>query len=233
MFKNFMQNKHLVYAMKDNKQGEKPVLIKVSEAIDWNEKKYGIFFTVQGFKGNRRVTENLDQINAWAIDLDYGTKEEQKLRIRKAPIFPTCIVESKNGYHCYWKADGATVATFKEIQDRLVSFFGADKRAKDLCRILRVPAMYHWKDEDDPYLVKEIYSNANTYTPEKMLKKYPEVKKPPMKRLPQIQDEVDCLNGLRKLSGSLAVNGGGPLLVHWLKWYGYDYKGAKEYLEKL
>ena len=163
-----------------------------------------------GFDGGARKIENMVKINAWAIDIDKGTKEEQKMRIEKSPLPASSVVETKNGYHVYWLAREATKSNFGVIQQRLVNFFGADNRAKDLARILRLPCMYHWKDPDDPFLVKEVYWNTRAYSEDKMLRVFKCREKKMAKRIYEPRDVTlggDCVEGLKLLSGKSCVNG--------------------------
>ncbi len=212
MFDNFHGNDHLLVAMTDQPSAKRELIyIEPNQMFDFNDRKYGIFFTVQGFNKHRKK-ENLTKINAWAIDLDLGTKEDQKKRIQASPIAPSCIIESKNGYHVYWEAKDATEANFGRLMAGLVSFFNADKNAKDLCRILRVPCFYHWKDIEDPFLVKEVYRLKRVYSENEMLRAFAveEKVKPlikPLKKYDFNLDEVDCRKGLEILSGTTIVNG--------------------------
>lgn len=282
MFDNFLDRDHLIVAMTDQPSAKKELhYITTNEMLRWNDDKFGIFFTVQGFNKHRKK-ENLTKINAWAIDIDSGTKEDQKQRIRKSPIPPTCIIESKNGYHCYWESKGATITNFDEIQSLLVEFFSADKNAKDLCRLLRMVNCFHWKDISDPFLVKEVHRVKKYYTDYEMLKNFQPKKTNILKfkkLIPSQQREhklyekdplsqLECKKGLEILSGTAVVNGnhftfkhnangteqiwvdgkstacwldktgrigshakGGPSLVNWLMYYGYDYKGAREIIK--
>lgn len=281
--KNFVGRGHLLVAMSDGNVEKRELhYITLDNALNWNERRYGIFLTVQAFNGHRKK-ENLERIIAWAIDIDDGTKEEQKARIRKSPLPPSSVVESKNGFHCYWLASNATIENFDRIQQMLVAFFNADKNAKDLCRLLRLPCCFHWKNQNDPFLVKEVEWHDREYTEEKMLEAFGRKMKPQEKQASPKSHRVyekshplydknskaeNCMEGLRVLSGSSPVNGdefefkpnadgtfqiwvngkstacwidkrgligshdkGGPTLIQWLQWYGYDPKGASEILK--
>lgn len=207
--------KSLVVAMKDAPGVEKdPRVIKISEAKKYNEMGYGIFVTINGFEG-RRIKENLVTVNAWAIDLDFGTKQEQKDCILESPLKPTMIVESKNGFHVWWAAIDGTKENYEEIvANRLVPFFGADNNAKDICRLLRVPQYYHLKDPANPFLVETVYFHNRAYTEKEMLSSFPAVKKSERNvtknAAPYITrpgEEIDCKQALMSLSGTHWVNG--------------------------
>ncbi len=141
--------------------------ISSRDAKTWNEKGYGIFQTVQVFKGRRKI-DNLIYINAWAVDMDEGTKPEMMKRI-EAGLKPTMIVESKNGYHCYWKAKDATKSNYRNLLElRLVPFYKGDKKAKDLARLLRAPGYFHLKNPADPFLVRKIHEARVEYSEKEM-----------------------------------------------------------------
>lgn len=80
-------------------------------------------------------------------------------RIDALPVRPSVIVASGGGYQCYWllaetfsfAGDAAHVRRWAEtIQDRWVSFAGADDSAKDLARVLRLPGSKNRKPEYGP-----------------------------------------------------------------------------------
>lgn len=144
------------------------------DAAGWNEKGFGVFQTVQEFRGKRKI-ENLVGINAWAIDMDSGTKPEMMARI-KAGLIPTMTVETKKGYHVYFKAKDATQDNWKAIVEfRLVPFYQADKKARDLARILRVPGFFHMKDPNDPFMIKKVQYDHIEYSEREMFAAYPDL----------------------------------------------------------
>lgn len=156
-----------LYRMLDAPDANKAAIpVSREEARRWNtpELGYGIFFTVNEFDGARRK-ENLKRISAWAIDMDAGTKREQQLRLQSSPLVPSMIVETKRGYQAYWVARDAKAEHWNAIVlERLVPFFGADKNARDICRILRVPGFDHLKDPKDPFRVRIAFQHEVAYT---------------------------------------------------------------------
>ena len=261
------------------------------EARQWNtpEKGYGVFRTVNSFNGARRK-ENLTRINAWCVDMDDGTKAEMAAKLHSSPLIPSVIVETKRGYQAYWLAqDGAKPEHWNAIVlERLVPFYGADKNARDLCRILRAPGFLHLKDPANPFKCTVVWKHHVGYTERQMAEAFQWVPDP--RAVEQAKAEarratrkvtetheggsdafwqaiasLDCKDALEKLSGSGYVNGeqysfrrcsrgnynivvdgkgtscfvdtngkigslsgGGPLIVHWLKWLGRDWKTAIE-----
>lgn len=155
--------KRQLYRMHDVKQDGVHLVSDEDEALRWNDRGYGIFWTVNEFNGARRI-DNLTRLLSWAIDLDSGTKEDQLRRIggeliddlpTKPP--PSLVIESKNGFHVYWNAyPGTSTEQHAEIMAGLVEHYGADPNAKDIARILRAPGFRHLKDPHDPFEVRVV-----------------------------------------------------------------------------
>ena len=198
------------------------------EAELWNEGKkepgrfYGIFWTVNEFKGNRTAT-NLKKILSWTVDIDQGSKESQQEAI-KTFLAPSLCVETKRGYQVYWYAHDASLIEYAEIQKRLVQKFGGDNNARDIARILRVPFHWHQKDPSNPFAVRIAHCEDIYYRQSKMLELLPPllVKKIALITPEQVKrslsflgDEsfsdrissIDCEQGLMRISGTAAVCG--------------------------
>ena len=163
-----------IYALHDynvelKKQGA--FEIKVEEVEKLNKEGYGIHICVNQFSGARKK-DNLTKICYWLADIDGGLKTEQKRLILNLPLKPSIIVETKRGYHCYWRAIDATPKNFVEIQKGLIKRLGADEACKDVTRLLRMPGTYHMKDPEKPFLIKIIYKSDKAYTEKKMLCAY-------------------------------------------------------------
>lgn len=226
----------------DYKQCPRPSMILTSkdELKHWNEKKYGIFFAVNTFTRTERKKEFISKIRYWFVDLDNADKEDLYKLIEATPLAPSIVVETKGGYHVYWKAKNASKDAFPRIMEKLIYTFqkkdktgevikftpegkkrqkaiGADNNAKDLCRVLRMPGFYHWKNLNDPFLVKSIIRREVEYTDNMMLgflKTKPNKKQVIMQQVDYKQSSDDfwenysnmnCEYALLKLSGSSAV----------------------------
>lgn len=222
-----MPNRVQTYALHDvdpNAHGG-AIRINLRDAQEWNKKGFGIFHTVNEFFGKRRI-DNLQFINSWFVEIDKGdsnlSKEEMFFKIKKG-LIPTMIVESKNGYHVYWKAKDATKENWRKLlSTRLVPFYSGDKKAKDLARILRTPGFYHMKDPSDPFLVKRIEINKIEYSEREMFHFYKDLvtEKKQKRKLQRIRKEnpelnifwdkvtnINCEYALEKLSGTDYVSG--------------------------
>lgn len=144
-----------------------------------NKNGYGIFFTANKFGDRRRVVD-LKEINWWYCDIDESSKEKQMEKIKELYLEPTMIIESKRGYHIYWKGSDATLENFERVEKGIVYKLGGDKHVTDVAHLLRVPGFYHMKNENDPFLIKMVESNNNIYTEQQMLSYFslPRTKRP-------------------------------------------------------
>jgi len=189
----------------------------------FNAQGFGIFHTVNEFNGPRRL-EHIKHVRAWAVDIDDGTKDEQLHRLERSPLIPSTVVESKRGFHAYWKAKDATVKLFKLIVRRLVEFFQGDKNAMDLARVLRTPGYWHQKNPAEPFLVRVVHKQNVAYTERQMVEAFPasaeelkesQPKQPPKPYVsPQSGDDIferiynlDQRVLLQHLSGHYIVSG--------------------------
>lgn len=187
------------------------------EAEAWNKEQWGIFWTVNSFNGPRK-NENLKKIISWSVDIDEGTKESQKEKIKKFPQ-PSLVIETKRGYQVYYNAEDATVENYGIIQSRLVEVFGGDPKAKDIARVLRVPGYLHWKDPKNPFAIRLSFFSEKTYSEKTMLdffkvkKEKPGLKEKVKKELSFIKNNdlferiysMDCEQALLRLSGHPVV----------------------------
>lgn len=220
-----------LYRMLDAPDASKAAIrctLAEAERFNTPELGFGIFQTVNSFAGARRK-ENLTRINAWCIDLDDGTKEQMHTKVMRSPLIPSLIVETKRGYQVYWDAeDGKPEHWNTLVLERIVPFFGADKNARDLCRILRAPGFLHLKDPADPFRCEAVYRSRTRYLERDFAEAFPWVRdekaaqethqasrREHAKATSTITGEsfweavynLDCHDGLQRLSGSGAVNG--------------------------
>lgn len=136
-----------------------------------NKKGYGIFWVVNDFEGARKK-ENLTKINYWYCDIDGGDKKSQMEKIDGLQLPPTFIVETKNGYHCYWAVKGeASIDNFEAIEIAIVERLGGDIHCKDVLRMLRCPGYYHMKDPENPFFCDIVWDAGSnqSYTEEQMI----------------------------------------------------------------
>ena len=137
---------------------------EVSEqrARQLNKEGFGIFFTPNDFEGKRQI-QNLKKINYYIADIDEGGKEKIWSDIEKLILRPSVIVETKRGYHLYWRVSNGTLDNYEKIENCIIAKLNADEGAKDCSRLLRCPSFYHMKDPQNPFLIKIIEENDKVY----------------------------------------------------------------------
>lgn len=172
----------------------------------FNLAKWGIYFSVNEFDdSSSHKKENIVKINSWFADLD-GDKKRLLKVLSKINAHPSQIVETKNGYHLYWFSKDGQIENYREIQERILLRVPQADRLKDTTRMLRVPGYYHWKDENNPFLVKQISYTGKMYTENEMRGYFKGAKKQ-IKKTEYNEDYTPCLEGLKILSGTEYVKG--------------------------
>lgn len=148
------------YALHDyDKSKPGMFLIKPEEAKQLNRQGYGIHWCPQVFKDDVRKTENLEKIQYWLADLDNGNKETMLKRIKTCPLKPTHVVETKRGYHVYWRAKDATLENYAKIEKGIAEALCADGSLITPTHTLRFPGFYHQKDPKNPFFVRWVEQN--------------------------------------------------------------------------
>lgn len=168
----------MIYALNDRDSQDSPTQVDTKQARELNKDSFGIFHVVNKFSGARRIS-SLVKVYYWYIEIDDGTKQQQLLALESAPLYPSIIVESARGYHAYWRADGASVDMEewrRIVRFGLIPYFKADPKCSDPLRLLRRPGFYHHKDEEDPFLVREVLRTPYKYTPAQMMAAFPDAR---------------------------------------------------------
>jgi hypothetical protein len=108
--------------------------------------------------GERGRIEDVAAINCLFAEFDakdYGSKDEVRAHLEAvSALWPSIIVDSGGGWHCYWLLDepfllrqGEERREAATLQGQFVRAVGGDVGAKDLARVLRLPgtqnAKYH------------------------------------------------------------------------------------------
>lgn len=160
------------YALHDyDKSKPGMFLIDPKDAKKWNEKGYGIHWCPQVFKDGVRKTENLERIRYWLADIDNGDKDTMSRRIAQLPLDPTLVVETKRGFHVYWRAKDATAANYPIIEKGIAEFLCADGSLITPTHTLRFPGFLHQKDPKDPFMVRFVFvRKENEYSEKTMLR---------------------------------------------------------------
>jgi hypothetical protein len=105
--------------------------------------------------------------------MDSGTKAQQHKRLESSPLVPSFIVETRRGYQAWWGAKNASADHWNAIVlERLVPYFGADKNARDICRILRAPGFLHLKDPAAPFRCRTVWRHDVAYTERQIAERF-------------------------------------------------------------
>ena len=148
--------------------------------VDWNKVKYDndnlscwVFFSAISMIPWQRSKSSVTNINSRIAECDTLSKEEQMELIKNAPIYPSCIIESKKSYHIYYFAENWDKESYEQIGRWLAKYYQWDQAiCSDYARVLRLPWTKHNKDSD-PFLIKCIELNWQKFTKEEMMRCFP------------------------------------------------------------
>lgn len=133
----------------------------IHEALDGNiANNSDVYFYING----GRKMYAINEFTSCFCDMDAGRDNEGKYfkpsvvmqkkrrflnKINNFPVAPTWVVDTRNGYQCYWIFDdhsrklvGRNRTYWNGLQKKLVNYFGGDPRAIKANQIYRVP--YTW-----------------------------------------------------------------------------------------
>ncbi len=113
-----------------------------------NNDDMGIFFVVNG-DGQR--DRDVKHARAQFIDIDDGTLEEQLSRLSGFALEPSIIIKTRKSLHAYWLLKDGDIKAFREIQQRLIQYFGSDPSIINESRVMRLYGFEHRKA--DPVMV--------------------------------------------------------------------------------
>ncbi|KKU50035.1 MAG: hypothetical protein UX71_C0002G0006 [Parcubacteria group bacterium GW2011_GWA1_47_10] len=143
--------------------------------LTWNQKGYGVFFTVNGFPPTGSADQSqLLSLNGNYVDFDVDatlSQEEKEKLIQEAIMSgmeegvpaPTIINRTQKGVHLIWLylehlvPTSGNIEKWRNVQKRLVQCFKGDKAAIDPSRVLRVPYTLHLKDPNNPFEIRIMY----------------------------------------------------------------------------
>ena len=139
-------------------KGEKIVHIKnykgteIAEKIQDYNNIVDTFIAINTTYNGKRNSNNIRQLRALYLDLDYKNltyneviQDTWTLAIQGEIPIPSMVVSSGRGVHIYWRIEDApyqALATWQELEDFLytkLKHLGADKKATDASRVLRLP----------------------------------------------------------------------------------------------
>jgi len=148
-------------------------------------------------------------------------QEKEKLyqQFKAFPLFPSAIVESRNGFHVYYVINlherEISNAEWQDLENRIYDFAyqhisnTADRKATDITRVLRLPESIHMKENQTPFTVqvkyisdtrfsiselKTVFSVTNTAT----------VQQP--KQKVKVKNDTDSINAVVQLVKNKDIN---------------------------
>jgi hypothetical protein len=221
-----------------------------------------IYLGVATRDGKGGARENLVQIPAVWVDIDFKTTPEEKAweLIKDFPLHPTMVVHSGNGLHCYWvfsePVSGDEFEKVENINWGLINNLGGDPACWDASRIMRLPGTFNHKSEP-PKPVKLLECNPTeqfqlgdfeAVMPDTEAPRHQKVRSPSceavervVKNCPAVQKLVEAGGGKNEpewflLFARLAAHLG-PAGAAWFhevsrKWPGYDPEVAQNKLDR-
>jgi hypothetical protein len=159
----FLHRKHPSYSGdKGRKDGPSPALIK-----QWQAEGRGVYIVINdGGDTNDEITACRAVFCEWDDrPKDWQVTAWQELRLPE----PTIQVDTGGkSVHSYWVfKEPISPERWKPLQDRLIEFADADRRIKNLARVMRLPGAYHNNPDGSLGEMSAIIHESDIYyTPE-------------------------------------------------------------------
>lgn len=173
--------------------------LSIEKAINKYTGSTDTFITPNLTYNGKRQINNIRQLRALYIDLDHDYYTFNDLVYNtwdlvnedKIPC-PTMVISSGRGAHLYWRIKHApyqALATWQELEDYLcyqLKKLGADKKATDATRILRLPDTLNSRNNKE---CKIMLINNNIYSMYDLREKYLKWK-PKIFKVVEVDDKV-------------------------------------------
>ncbi len=135
----------------------------------------GIYFVVNS-GGN--VDKYITRYNAFFVENDNLPLEQQQEALDSCLIQPSIRVKTKKSIHGYWLIDGeCSEDDWRNIQARLISYFGGDPLIKNPSRCMRLPFFNHVSYDGTKFEYKEVevvaFAPSQRFTVEQMKEAFP------------------------------------------------------------
>lgn len=118
--------------------------------VQANEDRCGVSVLVNRTDGEGRRFDNVVEARAVYLDLDELDDGGNRLPLPNfgKKRWPSAIVRTRRGYHCYWWLEpGQDWETWEKVQRAMAKRWGGDPKMADRTKCLRVPGMWHHKQE--------------------------------------------------------------------------------------
>lgn len=152
----------------------------------------GIYFIVNA---GGHEDKDITRFNAFFMESDEGSLAEQHERLNTAPLETSIRVETKKSVHAYWLIKGeCSEEQWREVQARIIAYFGSDPSIKNPARVMRLPFFNHVTYNgvnDYSYKPVEVaqFAPSRHYTAEEMLSAFPAVVKEEKQSLSEVLRE--------------------------------------------
>ncbi len=111
------------------------------------------YFACNTMKGKDRGKDHLASIDLVHVDVDckgvVETTKQIEAALCKLKLPPTCVVNSGNGYHVYWRFKKSVPpsqrASFEKFLTRVCNPLAGDLAAAEVARVLRLPGSHNSK----------------------------------------------------------------------------------------
>ncbi len=151
--------------------------------INWySEHGWDIFYVVNNALRSDKWSfwnQAITSVNALYIDFDIGRwptgqfkplswcrkfKDDKLLEMLDWDFFPSCVMETRNGLHCYWFLEQSDdIDMFCTTQRALISRYGSDRSIYNPAHMMRVPGTKWWKGGKDSFDCHVVYNNQKTH----------------------------------------------------------------------
>lgn len=153
-----------------------------------NEAKADIYWTPNNFRAwGARKKEDLTEITSFFCEIDTEDKPSQIRAIQRSGLVPSCVIETKRGFHVYWylkepidcRADPVGKADWFRgiLKHRICPALGADTQAADACRILRAASFRYWKDGLGTFISDIVFESDKFYMVPQILAAFQDTQK--------------------------------------------------------
>lgn len=114
---------------------------KLQGSLQEANKTRGIYFVVNS---GGDCDDDITRFNGWFAEDDTRSIAEQHARLDSAPIQPAIRVETRKSVHAYWLIKGqCSEVEWRDVQARLIGYFGGDANIKNPSRVMRLPGLDH------------------------------------------------------------------------------------------
>lgn len=128
-------------------------------ALERNAEGYNVYFTVNLVRdgvNSKPSKADIEGIRFAHVDIDppkrvasFTPEQREAAYERLKAAAPSIIIWSGNGWQGFWRVDdGVSIDEVERINRGLIQAHGGDKGTHDASRLLRVPGLTNWPNED-------------------------------------------------------------------------------------